>query len=169
MVKKLRSDAIERERFEREKLAAQWAKLDQNLSFDFTPEDEKSAVEKLADASFKFDPNNPGPMGVSAFTSRCDILTHTSATLWQYFSNTLATHLPTHPLNTSSEHTTYQYILSIQPINTPSHPPSRPPSQSPPLPPPPSPSPGQWLLPSFEKWSSGHSTSLSGIPSSLRS
>jgi len=68
--RKIRDDARDRERMEREKLAAQWAKMDQNLSFAFTPADEASAVDKLATASFKYDPNNPGPMGMTAFTCK---------------------------------------------------------------------------------------------------
>ncbi|KAJ1442366.1 hypothetical protein B484DRAFT_66814 [Ochromonadaceae sp. CCMP2298] len=64
---KLRSDAVFRERWHEEKLVAQWAKMELNLTFDFSEEDRESALAKLGDAAFKFDPASPGPMGLTAF------------------------------------------------------------------------------------------------------
>lgn len=59
-LEKLRSDAIMREREHTEKVAAQWAKMELNLSSQFTEEQLHSALEKLAIAALHFDPASPG-------------------------------------------------------------------------------------------------------------
>jgi hypothetical protein len=59
-LEKLRSDAIMREREHTEKLAAQWAKMELNLSFQFTADQMRTALEKLANAALHFDPASPG-------------------------------------------------------------------------------------------------------------
>jgi len=61
-LEKLRSDAIMREREHTEKVAAQWAKMELNLSSQFTEEQLHSALEKLAIAALHFDPASPGIM-----------------------------------------------------------------------------------------------------------
>eukprot|EP01038_Epipyxis_sp_PR26KG_P006779 gene6779-9286_t len=66
-IQKLRQDAKDREREHIEKMAAQWSKMELNLKFEFSDEDLKSALEKLTEASVKFDPASPGPMGLTAF------------------------------------------------------------------------------------------------------
>ena len=45
---------------EREKLAAQWAKMEFKIAVEYTPEERETALEKLADAAGKFDPASPG-------------------------------------------------------------------------------------------------------------
>jgi Ca2+-binding EF-hand superfamily protein len=67
---KLRTDIAMREREHEEKLAAQWAKTELSLTFEFTEEDRNSALQKLSDAAFKFDPASPGPMGLVAFNGK---------------------------------------------------------------------------------------------------
>lgn len=67
---KLRADEALRIREHEEKLAAQWAKMELNLTFEFTEADTVSALEKLAEAAFKFDPASPGPMGLTAFNGK---------------------------------------------------------------------------------------------------
>jgi hypothetical protein len=59
---KLRDDAAMREREEREKLAAQWAKMEFKIAAEYTPEERATALEKLADAAGKFDPASPGDL-----------------------------------------------------------------------------------------------------------
>ena len=59
-LEKLRADAILREREHTEKLAAQWAKMELRMNFDFTEDDKNSAMEKLGEAALKFDPASPG-------------------------------------------------------------------------------------------------------------
>ena len=59
-LQKLRENATMREREEREKLAAQWAKMELKVVNDFSEEERLSALEKLADAAGKFDPASPG-------------------------------------------------------------------------------------------------------------
>lgn len=66
-LQKLRDDAKLREREHREKMAAQWAKMELDVHFNYTPEEKKSAIDKLTEASAKFDPASPGPMGLTAF------------------------------------------------------------------------------------------------------
>lgn len=67
---KLRADATMREREHEEKLAAQWAKTELALTYEFTEQDKQSALLKLSDAAFKFDPASPGPMGLTAFNGK---------------------------------------------------------------------------------------------------
>lgn len=62
-----REDAVFRERYHQEKLAAQWAKAELNVTYAFTDEERQSAFEKLTEASVKFDPAHAGPMGLTAF------------------------------------------------------------------------------------------------------
>lgn len=67
---KLRADEAMRVREHEEMLAAQWAKMELNLTYEFTEADTVSALEKLSDAAFKFDPASPGPMGLTAFNGK---------------------------------------------------------------------------------------------------
>lgn len=57
-MKKLREDAVYREKFHQQQMAAQWAKAELNVTFDFTEDDRASAIEKLTVAAAKFDPAN---------------------------------------------------------------------------------------------------------------
>eukprot|EP01039_Chlorochromonas_danica_P011214 gene11214-12506_t len=66
-LKKLREDEAFRERYHQEKMAAQWAKADLNVTYDFSEAEQASAMEKLGEAAQKFDPASPGPMGLTAF------------------------------------------------------------------------------------------------------
>jgi len=67
---KLRSDAAFREKEHQDKLVAQWAKMELTLTSDFTEDERESALAKLSDAAFKFDPASPGPMGLTAFNGK---------------------------------------------------------------------------------------------------
>lgn len=66
----LRQDAIKREKEEEEKLTGQWAKMQLNLTNDFDDEDKEKAIEKMTEAATKFDPNSPGPMGLTCFEGK---------------------------------------------------------------------------------------------------
>ena len=67
---KLRTDAEIRDREGKEKMAAQWAKMEMSLEWTFTEEDRASAIDKMKDAAWKFDPLTPGPGGLLAFQGK---------------------------------------------------------------------------------------------------
>ena len=69
-LRKLSEDAELRERYHVEKMAAQWAKAEMNITFDFTEDERLAALEKLTVASSKFDPASPGPMGLTGFQAK---------------------------------------------------------------------------------------------------
>ena len=69
-LRKLRDDKMNREREHQEKLTNQWAKMEIGLADDFDQRDKESAVRKLTDAAFKFDPRRAGPMGLTAFQGK---------------------------------------------------------------------------------------------------
>lgn len=69
-LKKLQDDKILREKFHHEQMAAQWAKAEMNIIFEYTEEEKALAVEKLTIASSKFDPASPGPMGLLGFQAK---------------------------------------------------------------------------------------------------
>ncbi len=69
-LRKLREDKMKREREHQEKLANQWAKMEIGLTDNFDQRDKDSAVQKLTDAAFKFDPRRAGPMGLTAFQGK---------------------------------------------------------------------------------------------------
>lgn len=66
-LRKLREDAEFREKYHQDKMAAQWRKAELDVTYDFSFEERESAMEKLTEASVKFDPNSAGPMGLTAF------------------------------------------------------------------------------------------------------
>jgi Ca2+-binding EF-hand superfamily protein len=67
-LKKLREETILREKQHQEKIASQWSKSDMILDYSqINEEDKESALEKLTEASVKFDPSTAGPMGLTAF------------------------------------------------------------------------------------------------------
>jgi Ca2+-binding EF-hand superfamily protein len=67
-LKKLKDDAIIREKQHQEKIASQWSKSDMVLDYtQINEEDRETALEKLTEASVKFDPSTAGPMGLTAF------------------------------------------------------------------------------------------------------
>lgn len=66
-LKKLREDVVLREKIHQDKMALQWAKAELNVEYEFTQEDHINALEKLTEASVKFDPASAGPMGLTAF------------------------------------------------------------------------------------------------------
>jgi hypothetical protein len=70
-LKKLQDDAILREKLHQDKMAMQWAKAELQLELDhFTDEERAAAIEKLTEASVKFDPAAAGPMGLTAFQAK---------------------------------------------------------------------------------------------------
>jgi Ca2+-binding EF-hand superfamily protein len=69
-LRKLSEDAELRERQHIEKMAAQWAKAEMKVIFEFSEDEKKSAMEKLTVASSKFDPASPGPMGLTGFQAK---------------------------------------------------------------------------------------------------
>jgi hypothetical protein len=66
----LRQDAIKREKEEEEKLTGQWAKMQLSLTNDFDEDDKEKSIEKMTEAATKFDPNSPGPMGLTCFEGK---------------------------------------------------------------------------------------------------
>ena len=69
-LEKLRNDIYMKEKEHEEKLALQWSKNEISLDFQFSETERKSALEKLSDAAFRFDPSSPGPMGLVAFNGK---------------------------------------------------------------------------------------------------
>jgi len=51
-------------------LAAQWAKTELKIDQKFGLKDRDTALQKLKDASFKFDPSSPPPGGLVAFQAK---------------------------------------------------------------------------------------------------
>lgn len=68
-LRKQRDDNAKREREAHDKLAGQWAKTNVEIDYNFSVGDEASAFEKIHAAAEKFDPTNPGPIGLKAFKS----------------------------------------------------------------------------------------------------
>lgn len=69
VLREQRQIAADRAREEEEKLAGQWAKMELDVGTSFTVEEKEAALEKITDVATKYDPSNPGPMGLKAFTS----------------------------------------------------------------------------------------------------
>ena len=65
-----RKEIEDRKQREEEALRAMWAKTELKVTQTFADEDKKTAMEKLAEAAFKFDPATPGPMGLTAFQAQ---------------------------------------------------------------------------------------------------
>lgn len=68
-LKQQRDEDTAREREHVEKLAGQWAKTDVQVDFEFGETDEGAGLEKIYQAAHRFDPTNPGPIGLKAFKS----------------------------------------------------------------------------------------------------
>jgi hypothetical protein len=64
---KQRTMQSERQKEQADRLAAQWALADANITMEYAEEDRESALEKLTEIASKYDPANPGPMGLTAF------------------------------------------------------------------------------------------------------
>lgn len=62
-----RMDDEDRKKTEEEALVAAWKKAEGKIVLHYTEQEKAVAMEKLADAAFKFDPASPGPMGLTAF------------------------------------------------------------------------------------------------------
>ena len=68
-MKKTLQDAEARRKFEKDRIDAQYAKMDVPLTAEFTAKDQERAIGKLTDAARKYDPANPG-VGFAAFAPR---------------------------------------------------------------------------------------------------
>ena len=68
-LRKQRDDNSKRDRESHDKLAGQWAKTNVDVDYDFSIGDEATAFGKIYLAAEKFDPVNPGPIGLKAFKS----------------------------------------------------------------------------------------------------
>jgi Ca2+-binding EF-hand superfamily protein len=66
-LRKLREDAANREKYHRDMMAAQWAKAELNVEYNFTEDEKMSAMKKLTIAATQFDPASAGSMGLAAF------------------------------------------------------------------------------------------------------
>ena len=65
-----RKEIEDRKKAEEEMLRAMWAKTELKVAKTFTEREKEVAMEKLAEAAFKFDPATPGPMGLTAFQAQ---------------------------------------------------------------------------------------------------
>ena len=69
-LKKIRNDAIEREKVQADLLAAAWKKTEISVDQKWDDKDRDSAMLKLEEAAFKYDPSSAGPMGPIAFQAK---------------------------------------------------------------------------------------------------
>lgn len=66
-LRKQRLENEQREREHKEKLAAQWAKMELDVDWNFSEEDRQSALAKITVAAREYDPNHASSMSLKAF------------------------------------------------------------------------------------------------------
>lgn len=70
IVRKTYENNLRNKRIEKDRIDAQFAKLEVEISMDFDISDLDMALYKLTEASINYDPQNPAGIGLRAFTNK---------------------------------------------------------------------------------------------------